>query len=337
MNEQSIYFLQALWDVEVRRDELVQIAKNAMRFDMENTFKGVLDEQTLWISSEAIDLYQKLLFVKQKIESIKKPYDLLNINNEFISISGLVKALQIKTAQALSSKSGLIMEDVHIVVKQLFPYFLYQIKKQTSYQLYRLCVLNGSLHQDKLHFPAGDILKEWLHFYNKELLPLFDILSDQQLDSRWAYERKHIIINEKIQIEQFVLVDSMEEELKRPLGVPGIGTGENGEFRVFSRGMITNLKPKDFENQIQIPIEKVLPMLNDFSVIPSVNNNPTIILDRIFNGRYYLINPQEYFTFINTYILADTFYYRYKTGSCFYCGAPLYMNKCSRCGTIWKY
>ena len=337
MNEQSIYFLQALWDVEVRRDELIQIAKSAMLFDIENTFKGVLNEQTLWISPEAIELYHKLLLLKKRVDSINKPYDLLNINNEFISISGSVKALQIKTAQGLSSKSGMIMEDMHIVVKQLFPYFLYQIKKQTSYQLYRLCVLNGSLPQDKLHLPDEDKLQEWLNFYSKQLLPLFDLFSNQQLDSRWAYERRNVIINGKIQIEQFVSVDPIENELKQPLGVPGVGTGEKGEFRIFGRGMITNLKPRDFEKRISCPVEHVLPNLKDFSKIPTVNDNPTIVLNQIFKGKHYLIDSQKYFAFINTFILAETFYYRYKTGSCFYCGAQLYMNKCSRCGTIWKF
>lgn len=337
MNEQSIYFLQALWDAEVQRNELIQIAKNAMLFDIENTFKGVLDEQTLWLSPAAIKLYHNLLLLRQKVDSILKPYDLLNINNEFISIYGSIKALQIKTAQGLNSKSGLIMKDVHIIVKQLFPYFLNQLKKQTSYQLYRLCVLNGSLPQGRLHLPDGDKLHEWLDFYCKELLPLFDILSDQQLDSRWAYEKRNIIINGEIQIEQFVLVDPLEKELKQPLGVPGVGTGGKGEFRIFGRGLITNLKPQDFEKRIYFPVEQVLPNLKDFSMLSTVNNNPTIVLDQIFKGKHYLINSQNYFALINTCILAETFYYRYKTGSCFYCGAPLYMNKCSRCGTIWKF
>lgn len=336
MKSRSIYFLQTLWDVEVQRKDLLQIAKKAMMHDVEKTLCGVLNQHTIWLSSEACTLQSRIETIKKRIEAIEKPYDLLDINDKFIDATGKIRALQIKTIQTLDADSGLIMKDMHIVVRQLFPYVLRRIKEQMSYQIYRLLVLGCELPEQALCIPKDEELQMVLNYYLTRITPLLDTLSDSELDGRWAYERRRVCLNGELVIEQFVSVTPLDEEIKQPLGIPSIGTGANGEFRIFGRGKMTNLLPKDISEKIVIQICRKIPDINKFSFITNENCNPLIILNRIFEKRKYLVSPQDYFELINRSIIANTFYHRVKTGNCIYCGSPLYINKCSKCGRVWK-
>ena len=47
MKQQTIYFLQALWDVDVQREQLSSIAKEASLYEINHLLSGVLDEQTI--------------------------------------------------------------------------------------------------------------------------------------------------------------------------------------------------------------------------------------------------------------------------------------------------
>ena len=260
----------------------------------------------------------------------------MNINDDLISTSGRIKALQIKSAQTLNARSGILIKDLHILVRQLFPFTLLQLEKQCTYQIYRLLVLTGSLDPDELGFPESGSLSDWIDYYQNKLMPHINGLSMEELDCRWAYERKQVWLNKEIQTEQFVSVLPTEEELKQPLGIPGIGTGKNGEFRIFGRGRITNLSPSDFGSGVRIRYRRAVPDVKNYSTIPSEVNNPRVVLDKIFEpGERYLIEPRRYFEFVNNTILASIFNIRIKSGNCIYCGAPLYVNKCSKCGRKW--
>lgn len=337
MNSQSIYFLQALWDVDVQKDRLLKIARDSMKKNIEQTLKGALDPKTIWNSPKAKELYQKITDLKNSIDGIRRPYDLLAINNQFIDTAGKIRVLQIQTAQSLNSEAGIQLAHLHIIAKQLIPYAMKQLKNQTNFQLYRYLVLGGSIPDRDFYYPESSMIEEWIYFYEKKLMPLLSLLQDGELDGRWAYERRRIAISGGLIVEQFVKVEPREKELNQPLGIPGIGTGELGAFRIFGRGKITNLNPFVFENGLKLKIRRRMSSAFEPLLQRNENSNPKDMLDQIMGRNYYLISPDEYFTNLNKQMLAGTFHQRIKTGTCFLCGGPLYKNKCTSCGSQWKF
>lgn len=332
MKQQTIYFLQALWNVDVQRDELNSIAIEASLYEINHLLAGIFDSRTIWISEKAKDLGKQIKDIKKNIEKLDQPYRLISMNNEYQKIIGELHALQIKTVKTLDSKSGLIFEDMHIIVRQLFPFALKKVQEQTYFQLYRIMILNGALPNTKFCLPTSNILGEWIHFYQNKLMPIFETLEDQTLDGRWAYERKSVTLNNRIKIEQFVSVKPEYDELKIRIGSPQVGTGKEGHLRIYGRGYITNLTPWDLVNNINIRCREELSFRKDISVISDENARPNEILDALFGKEKYLINSEKYFELINTYIIANTFYHRIRLGNCIYCGLPLFHDKCPKCG-----
>lgn len=335
MKSRSIYFLQALWDIELQQEQVLQIAKNAMISEMDRTFYGVLHPRTLWVSDESKKALKKIQLLKESVNRISKPRELFDINDQYVGLTGKIRAMQIKTAQTLDSRSGVLLNDLHIIARQLLPYAAKKITEQIWYQLYRLLVLDVAVPKTIFTIPT-DSAESILNYYISSIIPLTQGISEKKLDSRWAYERKIIHINERLAFEQFVSVDPEDEEFKQPLGIPSIGTGINGEFRIYGRGKITNLTPRDLENiNLNLVARSIDPRV-DFSAILNENSNPLTVLNNMYRKTKYLISPSDYFEYINRSIIANTFYKRVKMGLCLYCGSPLYANKCIKCEIKWN-
>ena len=88
MKQQTIYFLQALWDVDVQREQLSNIAKEASLYEINHLLSGVLDEQTIWVSEKAKSLKRQIEEIQKDIRKLGRPYQLIGINNEYQKVIG---------------------------------------------------------------------------------------------------------------------------------------------------------------------------------------------------------------------------------------------------------
>ena len=191
---------------------------------------------------------------------------------------------------------------------------------------------NAPMNLSGLMPPKGNQPGEWLDYYLNDIQKRVDIMEDSDLDGRWAYERKSFVLNGLIHIDQFVKAAPSDEELSHPIGIAGISSGDNGEFRVFGRGRITNITPFDLLETVYYDLSSV----KDYSNLSELNKDPAIILNSILHGEKYLLDPKIYFELLNQAIIANTFHERIRTGRCLYCGSPLHLNKCSQCGHVWN-
>lgn len=334
MKQQTIYFLQALWDVEIQREQLNTIAREASLYEINRVLSGVLDEQTIWVSEKAKSLKREVEKIQKEIRMLDCPYQLFRLNREYQKVIGEIQALQIKTIQTLDSRSGPMFEDMHIIVKQLFPFAKKKMREQTWIQLYRMMILSGKVPDPGVCPPTGNSLEEWIQFYREQILPMLESFDEKTLDGRWAYERRTVILNHRIKIEQFVSVEPEPEELKTGIGRPKIGTGRDGHFRIYGRGYITNVTPWDLEKKIKDICKQEISSIKMLSLIEDENVEPNQLLDLVFNNETYFIAPEQYFELVNAYIIANTFYHRIQLGNCIYCGSPLYHDKCPKCEQI---
>lgn len=334
MNPQTVYLLQAVWDTSDQKNRILEIARNSILLEIERSLKGALDERTIYISPQAKEAYRKIGVLKNRIERIHRPYDLVKISEELDKLTGLIMDMQFRTVKTLLSEAGPVRSELHILAWQLSELAVKKLWTQSLFQLHRLRVLmnNAPTNLPGLMPPKGNQPGEWLDYYLNDIQKRVDIMEDSDLDGRWAYERKSFVLNGLIHIDQFVKAAPSDEELSHPIGIAGISSGDNGEFRVFGRGRITNITPFDLLETVYYDLSSV----KDYSNLSELNKDPAIILNSILHGEKYLLDPKIYFELLNQAIIANTFHERIRTGRCLYCGSPLHLNKCSQCGHVWN-
>ncbi len=336
MNPQTVFFLQAVWDVSEQKDKVLGIARSAMIHELESTMRGPLDERTIYVSEEAKEAYRKLGVLRGRIGRIGRPYDLLKLSGELEQLRDQILELHLCTLRTLASPSGPVMSEFHILSWQLFEPALEKLKKQYWYHQYRTIFLGEKINDQRVKDPPqSDRIQDWISFFVDVVQPWVDGIPDQLLDGRWAYERKSVLLLGKIRVDQFIEVWPRKEELAQPPGIPGTGTGDGGEFRIFGRGLITNIRPEDQEDG-SFMIEEMKGDISSYEKITSINADPGEVLSTLFGEKKYVVEPVIYADMANKYLIATTFHQRIKAGRCLYCGSPLYLNKCSECGHVWK-
>lgn len=334
MNSQTVYLLQAVWDISEQKDRILEISGNSILLEIDRSLKGALDKRTIYISPQAKEAFRKIDVLKKRIERIQRPYDLMKLSEELEKLTRLIMNMQFRTLKTLLSESGPVRSELHILAWQLSDLAVSKLKTQSLYQLHRLRVLNSKAPVKYSEFvpPKENDPEEWLNYYLNNIQKYIDMMEDSDLDGRWAYERKSFVLNGLIFIDQFVKAVPSDEELSQPIGIAGIGSGDNGEFRVFGRGRITNLTPFDTPKSVFYDLSSV----KDYSNLSEPNKDPAVILNSILHGAKYLLDPAVYFELLNQAIIANTFHERIRTGRCLYCGSPLHLNKCSQCGHVWN-
>ena len=331
MKQQTIYFLQALWDTEPEKDQITGIGREALCKEMDRAFAGVLHEETIWVSARAGQMKQRIAQIRMDASQAMRPSQLLRINQDFLTVLGEIQAMQLQTMQALNAGAGPVPAQIHILARQIRPFAIRRIREQCMYQMYRLLVLKGGWPDPGTELPDGESSPEWIPFFLDKLCQLLAQQKKETLDGRWAYERRQVSLG-GIRLEQFIRVTPRREEIRQMIGQPGIGSGKNGCLRFFGRGAITNIAPEDMLKYYKSGYVRNLSFVSNMTLADKENAAPTQVLERILGRKKYLIAPEDYFKLINKYIIAETFNQRVGIGKCLYCGSTLYHGRCPECG-----
>ena len=329
MNVQTLAFLEELWNSDILKGDVLTLCKEAFLDDISKELKGVSQSDTIWVSESAKRIRNRIAEIQNSIEDCQYPGQLYDLLTEYSKLLGEIRAMQIKTARALSSYSSLSFRDVHVIVKPLFHKAVVELQKQTDYQLLRLLLLAGSIPSTVRNKTSNNNLQQWVYYYQEELSPVLDALEPTLIDGRWAYEKHEIIIKNNLVIHQFVSVQPRDNEIKSLIGRPSIDVGANGELRFYGRGHISNIKPSHMKNLNRLKYYTKLESV--FDDVISEDSLPIQNLDKLFRGDLYLISPNDYFSFINQYIIAKSFHERIKMGHCLLCGRPLVNGNCMHC------
>ncbi len=336
MTRQSGYFLQALWETGAGKEKVLALGKASICYEIHKSLEGVQHPETVFVSEPSKTAYKEICLLEERIQKAEQPYQLADISADLQQLIGRIQAMQITTVQSLTSPFGSSLQDIHIIVRQLYGLALTKLKEQAEYQLYRILLLDGALGIDKDPYPKNGSVKEWITYYKYTLYPRIEQLDDRVLDARWAYERERVSINRVLRIEQFISVVPKQEELCLALGSSAIGTGDTGKLRIYGRGCLTNITPHEILDCFENDHHKNISMIEDYSAISDENAPPGDNLEKLLPQQKYIVFPEEYFQMINQYMLAKTFYQRIKLGNCLLCGTPLHHHLCPNCeGGSW--
>ena len=331
MNQQSIFFLQALWDGGVNKPQVLNLAKKAMEQQCARDLAGLRDSNTLWISDEARDLRRQMEKIIHAIQQITVPSQLISMLNRYEKVLGELRALQIKTMQSLTGEAGPVIEKLHVIVPPLFTMAGKRLENQMGYQLYRIMVF-GSMDEIKaIKMKSVRTVYHWIEFYKNTLQPRL-LSINERLDGRWAYERRRVMVLRHLIVEQYIAVPPREEELSVIPGRACIGTGQGGDMRIFGRGRLTNLRPEELTDRWEYLSKNHISLQSLCQIEELQTRYPEEILEACFNGKPYLIDAPEFFQVYNQYLIGQTLYYRTKRGNCMYCGGMISHGQCEQCG-----
>lgn len=331
MNQQSVYFLQALWDGGIKTPQLLNLGKKGMKQESSEALMGLWNRDTLWISEEAKSLRRQMEQIVESIDSISAPAQLTTVLDRYERVLGELRALQVETMQCLTSEEGPALRHLHVIVPPLFTMAGRRLENHLKYQLYRLMVFGKTEEMKKIKPVGLRTPYHWVEFYRNTVEPGLRSLGDR-LDGRWAYERRKIKVLRHLVLEQYIAVAPREEELAAIPGRAYVGVGQGGDMRIFGRGRLTNISPDTLLERWDYLSQTTISSQSFYETDEIETKSPEEILEFCFKGREYLMDVQGFFRAYNEYLIGQTIYYRVKRGNCLYCGGMISRGQCERCG-----
>lgn len=344
MNEQTVYFLQALYDeltdrerkngrlsgIDEAKTKLCKIGKLAAIDEMNRYLTGFLRNDTIIVSAKARFLKERALKIMTEINETKYPNELQSLASEAHKIIGEVQALMIITLRAMTDSSFIKRSNIHFIVKQLVPSATQKIRYNCLLIYYRNFILTGGKSVNKL--PKSNDIKDWLNYYINNLSVETNCMTDEETDGRWSYVRKKFHLHPNLSIELFVNVLPDNSVFTISPGKAAVKTENGGALKISGRGYLTNLKTDDYELMCGGKYISHIKKMENYSFLKGISENPNVNLNYILSNDKYLISPSEYFRIINRYIISRTLGDRVRYGNCIFCGSPLKNGKCGACG-----
>lgn len=345
MNEQTVYFLQALYDdLEERakksdeedflneiKEKAAETGRLALIAERNRYLTGFLSPETIIVSDKAKRLAEKSEKLMKEIQEVRYPYELRSISNSVHKLIGEVQALLIITIRAVTSEYGANRDDIHFIVRQIAPSARIQIQHRCRMLFYRNFVLTGGKINTNAYLPDNASLRAWLDYYLNVLGNATDLMTDDEADGRWAYKLKRVTLRTHLTLDLFVKVPPDRSALTIAPGKAKIGTSSDGMLKISGRGYLTNLKPDDYDIICRNEFLRYIPAVRNYAFLSSSSNNPNKNISSILSGQKYLVPPADYFRMINKYLISRTLGLRVRQGSCIFCGSLLTYGKCRNC------
>ncbi len=345
MNEQTVYFLQALYDDLAERapksdeedflnevkEKAAETGRLAITAEIKRYLTGFLSPDTIIVSAEAKSLAEKAEKLMEEIQEVRYPYELRAISNSVHRLIGEVQALLIITIRAITSENGVSRDKIHFIVRQTAPAALTHIKQRCRMLFYRNFVLAGRKINSNAYLPADVSLREWLDYYINVLGSATDLMTDDEADGRWAYVLKRVKLRTHLTLDLFVKVQPDRNALTISPGKAKIGTSSEGLLKISGRGYLTNLKPDDYDIICKGEFLCYIPVVHNYAFLSSSSNDPNRNISYIVSGQKYLVSSEDYFRMINKYLISRTLGLRVRQGNCIFCGSLLNDGRCMNC------
>lgn len=345
MNEQTVYFLQSLYDnLEERslksdeedflneaKEKAAETGRLAAIAEIKRYLTGFLSPDTIIVSDKAKHLAERARKLISEIQEVRYPYELRAISNSMHKLIGEVQALLIITIRAITSEHGANRDEIHFIVRQTAPAALAQTQRRCRMLFYRNFVLTGGKINTNAYLPGDVSLREWIDYYINVLGSATDLMTYDEIDGRWAYKLKRVTLRTHLTLDLFVKVQPERSALTITPGKAKIGTSSEGMLKISGRGYLTNLKPDDYDIICQNKFLHYIPVVHNYAFLTSSSNDPNKNINYIVSGQKYLVSSEDYFRMVNKYLISRTLGLRVRQGNCIFCGSLLTHGKCMNC------
>ncbi len=306
MDNKTVFFFQALWEAQVKQEELLNLMKKITKRELTDSLGFFENGSFLFLSKDALHIKASYDLLKNKIEEIEVPRLFLGISREINRLSNEFYELYVSSKKELSRSDYINLAKIHCVYTKFSEYALGRVREEIAFRIYRILILsNNPSIRDVIKMPQKPTLSEWFTFFNSTIVPLENGMSNTEVDSRWAYKLCSIELPNKLIIKQFVSVSVKSDSITNLPGLTKVSYSESGEVVISGRGKISNINPLKWNLEAECIdcIIDCIPCDIESSYVHEITEDPHFILDRVFLNRQYIISPRDYFEYINKVIV----------------------------------
>lgn len=296
MNLQTLLFCDSLWKYGNNKEEVLNLVKKNIDYEIESNLKGILHPDAIFFNSRAKDKKNRLLELIGLINEATAPSEINAYLKEYQSLIGELIGFQMLTMRNLISPLGPTINNSYIFVRQLVPLAIKRIKEQSLYQMLLYCNLTGKKVELDEKLPEEGSSK-WIEYYLNNIVKLMGTISDRQIDGRWKYEKKQVSFIYNLSFNQFIQAEVDYDDFEC---VPGkvYVISDLGKSGYKGRGFISNLTVEDMEQIQDIYINTDIKSENFIDYLVNYENLDET-LKYYFNGEKYLLSPERLFTCYN--------------------------------------
>ena len=309
MKKETILFFQEVFRNQVARERIVAFCKKTQLEDMD---KNATFLNQILLDSDAIAIGNKYLNLKKRLDAIREPEEIIQIQDEY-------EQLLVKTGSYISGTMQALQRNVFMPqeIKMLHPllskYAHEKITDMISKSVYYLICQDGihtrnvlDIVANRVGYKNGELTSE-IAFYEE----LIALIKGIQL-TKWRYLQRQIYFDMLGNMPQYILDDYDKIPARTIPGVPiydYISDESKFGLAIEGRGYITNLNPHNtnlyefLDGKKMLFSDEQLTLKDNLIWSLDFSDNPINVLNRFFGNQAYVISPAEYFQFANICIL----------------------------------
>lgn len=302
MKSQTIYFLQSLYEAKPEYCQMILQSVARQLIQVCEQYEKYCGLNEMWILDEkGQKILEKLSEQKMDLLNLNIPEDAFAKMKKLECIFQEIMQMQEECCLEIHSTGGLDPDKLHLVADSWKDSFMYRLADQIIIELYRILVY-GSEEQ---FYSVPSLFEMNLDFekiypvYRDRIYPVIMSLPVENQKKFWAFEWKdRIYEGSAIMLNGYYpCVPDIETENL----VPGKINNSNLHTltRICGRGNVTNVTPYTILDAQEKGIQRKLPLIRPelFYNYQTVDE----ILETVFSGKYYVIEPEELVLVLNQY------------------------------------
>ena len=326
MNKLTAVFLDVLGSETGQTKRATDLAKDNMSREFSIRAGELISSGTLFFSDEGKEIKQQLSMLQTQISHLDRA-------QQAVGIGRRLEDLYIRAEKLHRATQRQIHRSGHIDVRKL--HFFYQKEQSEALdilegyikaELYRIAVIGGGeafLSRKPLR-SFQHTLTDRIRYLKEEILPVTDTqrFKESAGTRYWAVQHKEIMkagplgvlpgfeITEPVKTDHcFLPGEHAVLPYRKGVVLQGIGS-------------LTNLTPQTVEKAQQRG--ELITKITSEQLIKYIDylQDPDAVLGHLFDGKYYLINAEEYYGTASYAEASAAIFRRSRLGQCVFCGKP---------------
>lgn len=319
MKKSTIFFLQALYDNTSQQEAVLKLVQEQLELEL-CRYQNYYELSDAWeIGSTAKSCTGRIADWQRNVKNLQCPDNAVDLMEDLTEILNQIENLESITKNTIFFPGSLDMTKVHIVTDSLKKDFEMRLYIQVMIDYYLVLIYGTEKMFQCLPWLSQleTDIQEFIQIYQRKILPVVTSIPQDRREFAWAFCRA--------EDEDYADRFSYGFIPCKPQNTAGIIPGKLGNIildkhpLIQGRGRITNVTPRNIRIAQAEGICRELPKVIDEDTFGTGNLKE--ILDVIFHGRYYVLDPEDLIIMLNKYLLRKKLRLRKRNGQCIFCGS----------------